>query len=192
MDFDQVAVNRANSNHRIHYGIYASLTALNNFCNYANIFLCNAKSFSVSILLPMLDSTFCTSMISSIESTLLPLGYSVIVCECHNNAEMELRKTHYLIDRMVDGIVLIPYASDGKQIEMIQKSNIPLILLDQEIKDYAADCIVLDNELAGFESTQRLIDLGHKDIGILLPSSALITAFMKMFCPISFPLSSIT
>lgn len=47
----------------------------------------NAKSFSVAILLPMLDSTFCTSMISSIESTLLPLGYSVIVCECHNNAE---------------------------------------------------------------------------------------------------------
>ena len=154
--------------------------------------LCNAKSFSVAILLPMLDSTFCTSMISSIESTLLPLGYSVIVCECHNNTEMELRKTQYLIDRMVDGIVLIPYASDGKQIEMIQKSNIPLILLDQEIKDHAADCIVLDNELAGFESTQRLIDLGHKDIGILLPSSALITAFMKMFCPISFPLSSIT
>lgn len=37
--------------------------------------LCNAKSFSVAILLPMLDSTFCTSMISSIESTLLPLGY---------------------------------------------------------------------------------------------------------------------
>ena len=132
--------------------------------------LCNAKSFSVAILLPMLDSTFCTSMISSSESTLLPLGYSVIVCECHNNAEMELRKTQYLIDRMVDGIVLIPYASDGKQIEMIQKSNIPLILLDQEIKDHATDCIVLDNELAGFESTQRLIDLGHKDIAIITGS----------------------
>ena len=71
---------------------------------------------------------------------------------------------------MVDGIVLIPYASDGKQIEMIQKSNIPLILLDQEIKDHATDCIVLDNELAGFESTQRLIDLGHKDIAIITGS----------------------
>ena len=65
---------------------------------------------------------------------------------------MKLRKTQYLIDRIVDGIVLIPYTSDGKQIEMIQKSNIPLILLDQEIKDHATDCIVLDNELAGFES----------------------------------------
>ena len=35
-------------------------------------------------------------------------------------------------------------------------------------------------------------NLATKDIGILLPSSALITTFMKMFCPISFPLSSIT
>lgn len=127
----------------------------------------NAKSFSVAILLPMLDSTFCTSMISSIESTLLPLGYSVIVCECHNDAEMELRKTQYLIDRMVDGIVLIPYGLDGKQIELIQKNNIPLVLLDQEIKKHKADCIVLDNELAGYESTHRLIELGHKDIAII-------------------------
>lgn len=127
----------------------------------------NAKSFSVAILLPMLDSTFCTSMISSIESTLLPLGYSVIVCECHNDTEMELRKTQYLIDRMVDGIVLIPYGLDGKQIELIQKNNIPLVLLDQEIKKHKADCIVLDNELAGYESTHRLIELGHKDIAII-------------------------
>ena len=127
----------------------------------------NAKSFSIAILLPMLDSMFCTSMISSIESTLLPLGYSAIVCECHNNAEMELRKTQYLIDRMVDGIVLIPYSLDGKQIEMIQKNNIPLILLDQEIQNHQTDCIVLDNEMAGYESTHHLIELGHKDIAII-------------------------
>ena len=48
----------------------------------------------------------------------------MIVCECHNDTEMELRKTQYLIDRMVDGIVLIPYGLDGKQIELIQKNNI--------------------------------------------------------------------
>lgn len=127
----------------------------------------NAKSFSIAILLPMLDSMFCTSMISSIESTLSPLGYSVIVCECHNNAEMELRKTQYLIDRMVDGIVLIPYSLNGKQIEMIQKNNIPLIVLDQEIQNHQTDCIVLDNEIAGYESTHHLIELGHKDIAII-------------------------
>ena len=154
--------------------------------------LCFALSFSVAILLPMLDSTFCTSMISSIESTLLPFVYSVILFVCHYYAVIVLRITLYLIDRIVDVIVLIPYASDRLLIVMIQFSYIPLILLHHVILYHASYCIVLDNVLAGFVSTQRLIDLGHKDIGILLPSSALITAFMKMFCPISFPLSSIT
>lgn len=127
----------------------------------------NAKSFSIAILLPMLDSNFCTSMISSIESSLLNKGYSVIVCECHNDAPMELRKTQFLIDRMVDGIVLIPYGLDGKQIQMIQDNNIPLVVLDQKIQAHETDCIVLDNLLAGYEPTKHLTLLNHKDIAIL-------------------------
>lgn len=132
----------------------------------------NAKSFSIAILLPMLESNFCTSMISSIEACLLPEGYSVIVCECHNDAKMELQKTQFLIDRMVDGIVLIPYALDGKQIEMIQSNHIPLVLLDQKIYGHETDCIVLDNFLAGYETVKHLTQLGHKAIGILTGNPA--------------------
>lgn len=127
----------------------------------------NSKSFSIAILLPMLNSSFCTSMISSIESCLLPEGYSVIVCECHNDAKMELQKTQFLIDRMVDGIILIPYASDGKQIEMIQKHNIPLVVLDQKIHGIQTDTIILNNEIASYEPVKHLIELGHKDIAII-------------------------
>ena len=112
MDFDQVAVNGANSNHIKKGGVIMASTIYDVATRAGLSVGAISKSISVAILLPMLDSTFCTSMISSIESTLLPLGYSVIVCECHNNAEMELRKTQYLIDRMAYGIVLIPYASD--------------------------------------------------------------------------------
>lgn len=131
----------------------------------------NSKSFSIAILLPMLNSTFCTSMISSIESCLLPEGYSVIVCECHNDAKMELQKTQFLIDRMVDGIILIPYASDGKQIKMIQEHNIPLVVLDQKIEGVEADTIILDNMTASYEPTKHLIELGHKDIAIITGTS---------------------
>ncbi len=132
----------------------------------------NSKSFSIAILLPMLNSSFCTSMISSIESCLLPEGYSVIVCECHNDAKMELQKTQFLIDRMVDGIVLIPYASDGKQIKMIQDHNIPLVVLDQKIEGFETDTIILDNMTASYEPTRHLIELGHKDIAIITGTSS--------------------
>ena len=99
----------------------------------------NSQTFSVAVLLPMLTSNFCTSMISTIESYLLPRGYSVIVCECHNDTQMELQKTKFLLDRMVDGIILIPYDTSGRQIELIQKNQTPLVVVDQLIKNHPAD-----------------------------------------------------
>lgn len=131
----------------------------------------NAQSFSVAVLVPMLTSNFCTSMISSIEAYLLPKGYSVIVCECHNDAEMELQKTRFLLDRMIDGIVLIPFSSSGKQIELIQESNTPLIVVDQLIDGYPADSIILDNYRAGYEPVQKLIELNHKKIAVIIGNS---------------------
>ena len=68
---------------------------------------------------------------------------------------------------MVDGIILIPYASDGKQIEMIQKHNIPLVVLDQKIHGIQTDTIILNNEIASYEPVKHLIELGHKDIAII-------------------------
>ena len=50
----------------------------------------NGQTVKASTQYAIEDAIFCTSMISSIESRLLPKGYSVIVCECHNDAKMEL------------------------------------------------------------------------------------------------------
>lgn len=127
----------------------------------------NSKSFSIAVLVPMLTSNFCTSMISSLESYLLTNGYSVIVCECHNNVEMELQKIKFLLDRMVDGIVLLPYSTNGKQIQLIQESGTPLVLIDQRIAGYDTDSVVLNNMEAGFQPTSHLIELGHTQISII-------------------------
>lgn len=127
----------------------------------------NAQSFSVAVLLPMLTSSFCTSMISSIEAYLQKKGYSIIVCECHDNEKMELQKTSFLLDRMIDGIILIPYASDGKQIQMIQENNTPLVVVDQIIEGHPADSIILDNFQSSYEPVKKLISLGHRRIAVI-------------------------
>ncbi len=127
----------------------------------------NSQTFSVAVLLPMLTSNFCTSMISTIESYLLPRGYSVIVCECHNDTQMELQKTKFLLDRMVDGIILIPYDTSGRQIELIQKNQTPLVVVDQLIKNHPADTIILDNQTASYEPVLQLIQMNHKKIAII-------------------------
>ena len=127
----------------------------------------NSKTYSVAILLPMLTSNFCTSIVSSIEAYLLPKGYTIIVCECHNDADMELKKAKFLLERMIDGIILIPFDNTGKQIDLIKNSNTPLVVVDQIIENKIIDSIVLDNTKSVYEPIKKLISLGHTKIAFI-------------------------
>ena len=139
-----------------------------------------SKSFAVAVLCPMLSSIYCATIIASIEKYLLPRGYCVIVSECHDDVDMELKKTAFLLDRMVDGIILLPFSTDGKQIDMIQQDKIPLVLIDQLIPTHPTDCVVLDNELSTFKPVETLIKMGHTEIAILTGDPHLYTAMGRI------------
>lgn len=156
--------------------IEESIKSLNYRPNNIAKGLRNSKSFAVAVLVPMLSSVYCTTIISALEQYLLPKGYCVMVSECHDNADMEIKKTEFLLGRLVDGIILLPFSAEGKQIELIQQHNIPLVLIDQMIPTHPADCIVLNNELSTFKPTEALIKMGHKDIALICGNTNLYTA----------------
>src|SRR5690554_2724378 len=65
---------------------------------------------TVGVLIPKLENIFCTGIISTMESILLEKGYSTIVCDYKEDPDMEKNKLRFLIDKMVDGIVIMPLA----------------------------------------------------------------------------------
>ena len=54
----------------------------------------NAKSFSVAILLPMLDSTFCTSMIHQLKDIMQPHDMLLFYPKLESDHEMLLCTSH--------------------------------------------------------------------------------------------------
>ena len=136
----------------------------------------NARSFTIGVLMSKLNSIFNAIIISSLEEYLLPLGYSVIVSECHENENMEIEKVNFLLHHMVDGIVIMPYSMSGKQIEIIKESKVPFVVIDQILEQYKVDGVVLDNAAAMEKPVEALIKMGHRDIAILTGSETLYTA----------------
>jgi DNA-binding LacI/PurR family transcriptional regulator len=136
----------------------------------------NARTFTVGVLLSKLHSSFDTVIISALEEYLLPLGYSVMVCDCHENAEIEIEKTKFLLSRMVDGIVIMPYASSGKQIAVIEENKTPFVVIDQLFRRHKTDGVGLDNAGATEEPVEILIQMGHRNIAILTGNRTLYTA----------------
>ena len=69
------------------------------------------QTMTVGVLIPDLKNLFCTTIISSLENILMQNGYSTIVCDYNQNPDMESGKLDFLVDKQVDGILLMPSGS---------------------------------------------------------------------------------
>ena len=140
----------------------------------------NARSYAIGVLISKLYSNFWSIIISALEDYLLPLGYSVIICGCQQDEKKEIEKINFLLHQMVDGIVILPHSSLGKQIEIIEKSKTPFVIIDQLVRHHKADSVILDNVAAIEEPVEALIKMGHRDIAIITGNTSVYTAEKRL------------
>lgn len=127
----------------------------------------NSKTNTVGIIVPSLANIFSSTMITNIEKSLWKAGYGVIVCTCQQDEAIELEKVQFLIDKMVDGIILQPHSSKGLQIDLIKKHNLPVLCFDAILEDHPTDGVVIDNRESSYTQTSKLIKMGHRKIAII-------------------------
>jgi LacI family transcriptional regulator len=130
------------------------------------------KSMTIGVLIPELDNLFATSIVSIVENILIENGYSTIICDYKTNAILEVKKLDFLIDKMVDGIITIPYYQTAENLENI---DVPIVLIDRMVENSDCDCILIDNEEASYKATNYLIENGHKSIAILCGNTEIYT-----------------
>jgi DNA-binding LacI/PurR family transcriptional regulator len=127
----------------------------------------NARTFTILVFVPRLSDVFINKVIQAAENFFLPLGYSVIVCECQADPKVEMEKLKIFTNRLVDGIILLPTANDGKQIDFLKKANVPFVVFDRLVDKHPCDAVILDNEEAAYLPTRAVLEKGHRRIGII-------------------------
>nr|MBO2494303.1 LacI family transcriptional regulator [Clostridia bacterium] len=125
------------------------------------------RTMTVGVLIPSLENIFFTSIISYMENILLKNRYSTIVCDYRNDVELEKVKFEFLMDKMVDGIIMVPHEEDIQYINKAFEKNIPVVLIDRMIKGIECDVVLTDNLNASYNAVEQLIMRGHRRIGII-------------------------
>lgn len=101
--------------------------------------------------------------IFSRSSTLMLLNWNY---KCFTDEDLELERSiiHQMIERRVEGILLRPSFEGFKKsyFEEILERNIPLILVDRELKDLRTDYVGTDDAHGGQEAAKHLLALGHR------------------------------
>lgn len=135
-----------------------------------------SKTMTVGILIPNLEQIFSTSIVSSMEDMLLKHGYSTIICDYRENPELEKEKLNFLVNKMVDGIVMMPLNISPSCIQEVMDGKIPIILIDRILKDISTDVVLVDNLNASYDAVEQLIIKGHRRIGIICGPENIYTA----------------
>jgi len=74
----------------------------------------------------------------------------------------------YAAERNFAGIILLGIIETPGVIRQLKRMNCPIVLLNQKISGLEADYIMLDDYQGGYIAAQKLIQLGHRRIGLLM------------------------
>lgn len=138
------------------------------------------RSKTIGVLIPELNSTFNTTIISDIEDILRAHGYGTIVCDCRLDEKLEKDALEFLFSKMVDGIITIPFDKNGKHLKMADERNVPVVLIDRLVTDYKADAVIVDNDGAVEMAIKEFVDNGHKLIAMLCGPDEIFTMKARM------------
>lgn len=125
------------------------------------------KTMTIGILIPSLENIFFTTIVSMIEDILLEKGYGIILCDFKEDMSLEQKKLEFLMNKHVDGIIMVSYGGDLSYIKELIDRKVPVVLLDRMIKELDCDVVLADNLNASYRAVEELIIHKHKRIGII-------------------------
>src|ERR1700761_8242419 len=154
--------------------IRKAATALNYTPNQIARSLKTKKTNTIGIVVADMDYKYTSGVMKAIEAECQKLNYTVIYGSSGESAENFDRIVNVLIDRRVDGLILVPVEGCAAVIERLDSQEIPLVLIDRILPDVKANIISIDNAAAAHQATKQLTKTGHRRIGFLSYRSGLL------------------
>ncbi len=125
------------------------------------------KTYTIGFICPELANNFYMSVAKGVEDELRKQGYNVIVCNSNESVEEEKQRFELLVEKCVDGIILIPTSDDGVHLNRLTGQNIPVVLVDRLVDGFTADAVLVDNINGCYSAIEYLINNGNRRIGFI-------------------------
>ena len=129
--------------------------------------LVTSKTRTVGVIVYSIESLFNGTLLHHIGNALRAAGYGLLICDSMGDVETEAQNIKFLVNKKVDGIIVVPVSTNAEFLEPARKAEIPTVLLDRAIFDGDYDCVRIDNRITARKAVDYLIRKGHKKIAII-------------------------
>ncbi len=121
----------------------------------------------LALIVSDITNPFFTTIARGVEDVAAPRGFSVMFCNTDESAAEEARYLRALIERQVDGILLVPTGRSRAPFRTLRGHGVPVVVLDRRASDPFVDSVRCDSEAGAYALTRHLISLGHRRIAVL-------------------------
>lgn len=122
---------------------------------------------TLGVIVPDNSSHFFAEMAHSIEEESWRREYSVMLCNSQGDAEKEAAYIEVLLQRHVDGVVLVAAGESHEHLHRLVARRIPVVAIGYAIPELEIDAVLVGNVHGGLLATQHLLNLGHRHIACI-------------------------
>lgn len=128
------------------------------------------KTNTLGLLIPDIENPFFASLAKSLEENARKAGYLLIIVNSNDDPAVECDLVNMLLEREVDGLLIIPGNPSGRAASQATSSGLfdilagiqkPFVLVDRISGPLKCDRVAFDNENGGEIGTDALINQGH-------------------------------
>lgn len=121
---------------------------------------------AIGVIVPNMERTFYSSILSGIEDYMKRKGYFVIIANSRESFENEKKCVENLINLKVEGLILClsQETQDYSYFDHVREKDIPLVFFDRVCRTNEFSSVIADNANSAKELTNHLVENGAQRI----------------------------
>lgn len=135
--------------------------------------LASRRTWALGAVVPTLNNTIFAGAINAYQSRLEAGGYVMFVTSSNYDAEREYQQVRVMLERGVEGLMLVGAAHEPRVYKLLQAAGLPFVQVWARRGVNAHPCIGYDNATPADLVIDHLVDLGHRDIALVVGGMAL-------------------
>ena len=125
------------------------------------------KTNLIGVVVPDVSNSFHAQLLSGIEEITAQADYGVMICNVYRNMKQQQKYFNLMLERHVDGIILLHENTIEELNEFRKMTTTPLVLASVPLEVTGIPFVGIDEITAAYDAVSHLIEKGHKEIGLI-------------------------
>lgn len=145
----------------------------------SNLRRSDGRTATIGMLVEDAANPFSAALTRTVEDAARERGVLVLIGSLDEDPARERELVGALIDRRVDGLVIVPAGRDHSYLIKERHAGTCLVFLDREPQLLDADAVVSDNRQGAINAVDHLLEAGHRRIAYLGDRASISTAVQR-------------